>query len=149
MQTPRDRRLYFSVLSIAILAGFLGYAESRFVPPASAAPTTYIVFNTNDGGAGSLRQAILNANGTPGIDTINFILPQGVVNTIAPFSPLPPITDPLIIDGYSQIGTSQNTDANATNAHLLVEISGVNSPTGPCMSIDTGGGVTDPERRWK
>ncbi|MDX6403922.1 MAG: hypothetical protein QOH70_1377 [Blastocatellia bacterium] len=140
MQTPRDRRLYFSVLSIAILAGFLGYAESRFVPPASAAPTTYIVFNTNDGGAGSLRQAILNANGTPGIDTINFILPQGVVNTIAPFSPLPPITDPLIIDGYSQIGTSQNTDANATNAHLLVEISGVNSPTGPCMSIDTGGG---------
>ena len=140
MQTPRDRRLYFSVLSIAILAGFLGYAESRFVPPASAAPTTYIVFNTNDGGAGSLRQAILNANGTPGIDTINFILPQGVVNTIAPFSPLPPITDPLIIDGYSQIGSSQNTDANATNAHLLVEISGVNSPTGPCMSIDTGGG---------
>jgi hypothetical protein len=140
MQTLRDRRLCFSVLSIAILAGFLGYAESRFVPPASAAPTTYIVFNTNDGGAGSLRQAILNANGTPGIDTINFILPQGVVNTIAPFSPLPPITDPLIIDGYSQIGTSQNTDANATNAHLLVEISGVNSPTGPCMSIDTGGG---------
>jgi hypothetical protein len=134
------RLLYVSVLTIAGLAGFLGYSESRFVPPASAAPTTYIVFNTNDGGAGSLRQAILNANGTPGIDTINFILPQGVVNTIAPFSPLPPITDPLIIDGYSQIGTSQNTDANATNAHLLVEISGVNSPTGPCMSIDTGGG---------
>jgi hypothetical protein len=141
MKTLRDRRLvYLSVLSIAILASFLGYSESRFVPRATAAPATFIVFNTNDGGAGSLRQAILNANGNPGLDTINFLLPQSVVSTIAPFSPLPPITEAVLIDGYSQIGSHQNTAADGTNAVLLVEISGANSPTGPCMSIDTGGG---------
>lgn len=67
MQNLRDRRrVYPSVLSIALLASFFAYSESRFVPRAAAAPTTFIVFNTNDGGAGSLRQAILSANANPG-----------------------------------------------------------------------------------
>src|SRR5262249_17226925 len=33
-------------------------------------PTTFTVVNTNDGGAGSLRQAILDANAGAGADTI-------------------------------------------------------------------------------
>ncbi len=36
------------------------------------APMTFTVSNTNDGGAGSLRQAILDANDNSGNDTINF-----------------------------------------------------------------------------
>ena len=36
------------------------------------APMTFTVVNTNDGGAGSLRQAILDANDNSGDDTINF-----------------------------------------------------------------------------
>lgn len=134
-------RLPLSLLSILLgLTIFLGYSWSRFVPQSEAATATiFIVNNTNDGGAGSLRQAILNANANPGLDTINFILPQGFVNTISPFSPLPTITDPVIIDGYSQIGTNQNTATDGTNATLLVEISGANSPTGPCFTIDAGG----------
>src|SRR6266404_604310 len=101
MKTLRDRRLvYLSIFSIATFATFLGHAGSRFVLPAAAA-TTFFVFNTNDGGAGSLRQAILNANASPGVDTIKFNLPPGG-NTISPGSGLPAITDPVIIDGYSQ-----------------------------------------------
>jgi hypothetical protein len=38
------------------------------------APTTFTVNTTNDSGAGSLRQAILNANGSPGADLINFAI---------------------------------------------------------------------------
>ncbi len=126
--------LFSVLLSIMI---FVGYSWSRFVPPASAA-TVFIVFNTNDGGAGSLRQAIISANDNPGVDTINFNLPPGG-QTITPGSPLPVITDPVIIDGYSQIGTSQNTQVDGDNASLLVEINGANSVIGPCMTITAGG----------
>ena len=35
-------------------------------------PSTFSVVNLNDNGAGSLRQAILNANATPGPNVINF-----------------------------------------------------------------------------
>jgi hypothetical protein len=37
-----------------------------------ASAATFLVTNANDSGAGSLRQAILNANGNSGPDTINF-----------------------------------------------------------------------------
>src|SRR5262249_5465816 len=138
---PRARSLaYFVVLSLATLIGFLGYSWSRLVSPAAAAGTTFIVFNTNDGGAGSLRQAILSANSNPGLDTIEFNLPAGAVQTISPGSALPAITDPLIIDGYSQIGSSQNNQADGDNAVLLVEIDGTNVGTvNPCLTISAGG----------
>src|SRR6266404_604308 len=142
MKTLRDRRLvYLSIFSIATFATFLGYAGSRFVRPAAAA-TTFFVFNTNDGGAGSLRQAILNANASPGVDTIKFNLPPGGNQTISPGSALPPITDPVIIDGYSQIATSPNTQADGDNAALSVEIDGTNLKLvgfDPCLTITAGG----------
>ena len=65
---------------------------------------TYTVVNTNDSGAGSLRQAILDANGSAGLDTIEFNIPGGGVHTITPASALPDITDPVIIDGTTQPG---------------------------------------------
>jgi hypothetical protein len=45
----------------------------------------------------------------PGLDTINFNIPGSGVKTIAPASPLPTITDAVVIDGYSQPGASANT----------------------------------------
>jgi hypothetical protein len=43
------------------------------------AGTTFTVLDTNDSGPGSLRQAILDANASPGKDTIAFdILGSGV-----------------------------------------------------------------------
>src|SRR5947209_1999009 len=91
---------------------------------ASVTAATFTVTNTNDSGAGSLRQAILDANANPGLDTIAFNIPGAGVQTISPASVLPTITDSVIIDGYSQPGSSANTDPNGFNGTLLIELSG-------------------------
>ncbi|MEX0879781.1 MAG: IPT/TIG domain-containing protein [Thermoanaerobaculia bacterium] len=103
------------------------------------AAATFTVTNTNDSGAGSLRQAILDANATPGADTISFNIPGAGVHTITPASDLPQITDPVIIDGYTQPGTSSNTLASADNAVLLIEISGASGNTLRILYILAGG----------
>jgi len=94
------------------------------------------VINTNDSGAGSLRQAILSANTNVGTDTINFNIPGTGVHTITLASDLPAITDPVIIDGYTQPGATQNTLAVGENAALRIEVNG-NSKGG--FHIITGG----------
>src|SRR5260221_11162824 len=87
---------------------------------------TFTVTNTNDSGPGSLRQAILDANGNPGTDTIAFNIPGQGVQTIRPLTPLPPVTDDagVTIDGYTQPGSSPNTLAAGDNAVLLIELDG-------------------------
>ncbi len=75
-----------------------------------------LVTNTNDSGPGSLRQAILDSNSNPGPDTIDFNIPGSGVHTISPTSALPTITDPVLIDGYSQPGSSPNTLLQGNNA---------------------------------
>lgn len=64
---------------------------------------TYTVTNTNDSGAGSLRQAILDANGNAGADMITFNIASGY-QTISLTSVLPLITDTVIIDATTQSG---------------------------------------------
>src|SRR5829696_7786287 len=81
---------------LAILVFGLCFAPSAFA-------ATFTVTNTNDNGAGSLRQAIVDANATAGLDTIGFSIGSGV-QTISPLSPLPVVTDPVIIDGTTQPG---------------------------------------------
>src|SRR5258707_118181 len=74
--------------------------------------TTYSVMTTADTGAGSLRQAILDANANPDADSIAFAIPPAdpanppasPLQTITPASPLPAITDPVSIDGTTQPG---------------------------------------------
>ena len=66
--------------------------------------STYVVLNTNDSGAYSLRQAILDANAQPGQNTITFNIPGTGAHTIRPASALPNITNALILDGTSQLG---------------------------------------------
>ena len=51
----------------------------------------------------SLRDAIAFANARPGLDTIVFAVGSGPV-TIRLSSPLPPITDPVVLDGTKQPG---------------------------------------------
>jgi len=65
---------------------------------------TFTVTVTSDGGPGSLRQAILDANGNAGGDTIDFDIAPPGVHTIQPSSPLPAIIDTVIIDGTTQPG---------------------------------------------
>lgn len=64
---------------------------------------TFTVTNINDSGVGSLRQAILDANANAGTDTIVFNIGTGF-QTIKPLTPLPVITDPVILDGTTQPG---------------------------------------------
>src|SRR5205085_1082569 len=100
-----------------------------------------VVMNTNDSGAHSLRLAIQCANANPGLDTITFNIPGGAIHTIQPATSLPSITDPVIIDGYTQPGASANILATSDNAILLVEING--SSTGGLgigLNISSSGG---------
>jgi hypothetical protein len=62
------------------------------------------VTSTADSGPQSLRQAILDANDTPGTNGIAFALGAGGVQTIAPTSPLPAVTNAVEIDGATQPG---------------------------------------------
>jgi hypothetical protein len=93
----------------------------------------FAVTNTNDSGPGSLRQAILAANANPGADTISFNIPGSGVPTIRPqtldnpFSPLPLLTGPVIIDGTTQPsglveldGTNFTGDADGSTFSGLV-----------------------------
>ena len=86
-----------------------------------AEAATYSVTTTNDSGAGSLRQAILDANATAGVaDVIQFSIAGAGPHTISPATPLPTITAPLTIDGYSQPGAATNALAQGDNAVLKV-----------------------------
>ncbi|WP_145944014.1 LamG-like jellyroll fold domain-containing protein [Fuerstiella marisgermanici] len=61
-----------------------------------------VVSNTNDSGPGSLRQALLDANAVNGTDTIRFDIPGAGPHQLLPGSPLPTITDAVLIDGTSE-----------------------------------------------
>ncbi|TAK54747.1 MAG: hypothetical protein EPO22_15180 [Dehalococcoidia bacterium] len=85
---------------------------------------------TADSGAGSLRQAILDANGTPGSDLITFAISPGGPQTIAPVSALPAITDSVTIDATSQPGFSGTP---------LIELNGANAGSTTDGLLVTGG----------
>ena len=73
--------------------------------PAILSGATLTVTTTADSGAGSLRQAILDSNSSAGVlDTIAFAIPGAGVQTISPATGLPPISDPVVIDGTTQPG---------------------------------------------
>lgn len=65
----------------------------------------FTVTNNLDAGAGSFRQAIIDANASAGTDTIQFQIGTGPVN-IHHSSALPDITQPVVIDGTTQPGFS-------------------------------------------
>jgi hypothetical protein len=94
---------------------------------------TYTVTNTNDSGSGSLRQAILDANGHAGLDTIAFNIGGGGVQTIQPTSALPSITDPVIIDGTTQPGFAGTP---------IIALSGGDAGTGASGLMISGGDST-------
>lgn len=89
-----------------------------------AVPATFTVMVPADNGPGTLRQAILDANATTGMDTIAFAIPGAGVQTIRPLSGLPYITDPVVVDGYTQPGTRRNSMADGNDAILLIELDG-------------------------
>ena len=89
--------------------------------------SSFLVNTTADSGPGSLRQAILDSNAaTGGTNTIDFDIPGQGVQTIAPASPLPAITNPVLIDGSSQPGYDGTP---------LIELDGSQDGTGDGLTI--------------
>jgi hypothetical protein len=121
---PRTARLAIAGLVLSAAAASWARAD------------TYTVTTTADSGAGSLRQAIMDANGHSGADTIAFNITGSGVQIIAPASALPKITGAVTIDGYLQPGASANTNApdEGLNTVLKIEIDCTNAGS-YCLQI--------------
>jgi hypothetical protein len=104
-------------------------------------------------GTVSLREAILAANATPGLNTIAFNIPGTGVQTISLLSALPTVTNPVIIDGTSQglsttplivlDGTSAGAAVNGltiTAGNSTVKDLVIDNFTGAGIALQTGGG---------
>ena len=102
-------------LSFTVPTGFSGNITLSLNADSEGAPALQAQVNITDGffsvtttadsGPGSLRQAILDSDAASGgANTISFAIPGKGIETIAPLSPLPAITNPVLIDGFSQPG---------------------------------------------
>jgi hypothetical protein len=99
-------------------------------------PTLRTVSNTNDSGAGSLREAILDTNNdTAGVDEIVFAITGAGPFTIQPATPFDPISIPVFINGTTESGWKANDkDLTGTNSGY-----DANLP----IVLDGGGGQYD------
>src|SRR5262249_20158755 len=110
-----------------------------------ALPSTFTVLNLADSGAGSLRQAVLAANGTPGADTIAFV--AGLSGTVTLSSGEMNITDDLTIagPGASQLTLSRHHLSRVfrmSDSTTDVAISGLTIADGLATgSTALGGGI--------
>jgi titin len=94
--------------------------------PFRGGAATLVVSNANDSGLGSLRQAILDANATNGLDTITFKISGTGVHTINLLAALPAITDAVVLDG-----TSQSNYAGTP----LIELNGTGAGSSPGLRL--------------
>jgi hypothetical protein len=83
----------------------------------SASP--YVVTNASDGGPGSLRAALAAANAAPDLNTITFAIPGAWVHNIAPATPLPVVSNPVVIDGLSQPGAASMAPTVNINGRFM------------------------------
>jgi parallel beta-helix repeat protein len=90
-------------------------------------PSTITVTTTSDSGAGSLRQAILDANANPDFNFINFNVPGACPRVIAPTTDLPNIVNGVRIDGWTQPGSVANTRSKGDNATRCIVLAGGNT----------------------
>jgi len=123
-------------VGLHVLMLLVGTAASTDVAgdplPFRVPAAVFVVTSTADGGPGSLRQAILDANASPGADAVHFDIAGGGVKTIAPLTPLPIVSDPLTIDG-----TTQPSFAGTP----LIELSGAMAPSAVGLEIAAGSSV--------
>ncbi|VEP16065.1 conserved hypothetical protein [Hyella patelloides LEGE 07179] len=111
--------------------------------------SNFTVSNVNDSGAGSFRKAIIGANQSSGLDEIVFDLPGTEPQTIQALSPLPDITDYVIIDGTTQSGyagspiielNGANAGANANGLTLTADADG-STIRGLAINSFSGSGI--------
>jgi hypothetical protein len=83
----------------------------------------------------SLREAIIAANSVSGVQTIPFNIPGGGVKTINLMSELPPIENPIILDGWSQ-------GPSGYSGPPLIELNGASAGANSAGLIVNGGNST-------
>lgn len=85
----------------------------------------------------TLRAALQEANHRPGKDRVAFSIPGTGVQRLRPASPLPEVTDEVVIDGYSQPGSAEASASNP--AALRIELDGSQAGSGSDgLSLATG-----------
>jgi hypothetical protein len=111
----------------------------------SVNPKALTVTNTNPSGPGSLLQAMTSAaaSDSPGADTIDFDIPGTGPFEISPSAPLPVLSHPTIIDGYSQPGAHQNSLAQGDNAVIQIQVDGSNSGGSDGLVLAVGGSTVE------
>jgi uncharacterized repeat protein (TIGR01451 family) len=142
VQTPqvsnRMPRLCYPILVAGLLIS--GALLLLLSAPSLVQATNYQVTNLNSSGPGSLRQAILDANGNAGHDTITF--EPGLTGTIVLASALPVVNDHLTIagPGASVISISGNGTSRVFEiaAGTAVTITNVTIRNGRALE---GGGI--------
>ncbi|MFN6441614.1 MAG: Calx-beta domain-containing protein [Nostoc sp. DedSLP01] len=108
--------------------------------------TTYTVTNTNDSGVGSLRQAIINANNDPGIETIIFdtngVFGDATPDTITLTSGELNVTQGITIQGTgaNKLTISGNNTSRIFNASASLSIDGLKI-TGGNAGNNNGGAI--------
>lgn len=106
------------------------------------APVEFNVTTSADSGPGSLRAALDAANQRRGFDTINFAIPGTGPHVIRLLTPLPPVSDPVSIDGFSQPGAISNSLAIGDNARLEIALDGsLIGVSSSGLALDSGGTV--------
>ena len=133
--------VFILFLSSAVNYAFSGAARQNTI---SNSGMQIIVNNTGDDGSGSLREAIIFANNNAGKDTILFNIAGSGPFTILPVTPLPTITDSVVIDGFSQPGASPNLNSitDTINAVYKIEIDGTSAGTSISgLTIEASGSI--------
>jgi parallel beta-helix repeat protein len=93
---------------------------------------SFTVINSNDSGTGSLRQAILNSNQNPGVDSIVFAITDANTS-IKVTTPLPSIVDRVIIDATTQPGYAGTPLVELQGTNLADRENGLLIQTGNCI----------------
>jgi hypothetical protein len=147
LRERREQRKQSRAAARALASGALTFgAVLAGAGPASA--LTFTVTNTNDAGAGSLRQAVIDANTAAGADDIVFtVVPPA---TISLLTALPQITSPLTITGLGAANLTITRDGAAPNFRIFdiavgavpaVTITGVTITNGNNNGVGDGGGI--------
>ncbi|MBI5722088.1 MAG: choice-of-anchor D domain-containing protein [Burkholderiales bacterium] len=125
----------------------LGAALALLMGVGAAQAATFTVTTTADSGAGSLRDAITQANATPGADTIVFDAVIGS-GTIVLGSTLPFITEALTIDGAGRsITISGNNAVQVMDNQSTLTLNALTIANGGCPLFGCsigGAGVYSP-----
>lgn len=114
--------------------------------PVSADAATFIVTNSNDSGAGSLRQAVLDANSNAGADTINFainapatvILTSGALTTSGTLTINGSSIHPTVISGNN---ASRVFDAAVGSSLTLNYLNITGGLVNLQVGLSNGGGI--------